>query len=42
MLAASRLRRAAKTGQAGKMNLADINDLIRKTRAARTRGKSRG
>jgi hypothetical protein len=42
MLAASRLRRAAKAGSGGRLTLSAINEVIRKTRAARNRGKSRG
>jgi hypothetical protein len=42
MLAASRLRRAAKTAGARKLSLDEINELIRKTRAARRHGKPRG
>jgi hypothetical protein len=41
MLAAARLRRAAKTGAARALTLAEINALIRKTRATRDRGKPR-
>ena len=39
MLAASRLRRAARELGTRKLSLDDINDIIRKTRAARQRKK---